>query len=78
MLEMLQRHNNRPGHLHLMVKVSHFPFIRYLTLMYFQAKGYHTLVTALYMDGDEFLTSDTVFGVKKSLVVVRMNAFGPR
>lgn len=35
-----------------------------------QAEGYHKLVTALYMDGDKYLTSDTVFGVKKSLVVV--------
>jgi hypothetical protein len=40
--------------------------------MYHQAEGYHTLVTAWYMDGDEYLTSDAVFGVKKSLVVVRM------
>ena len=38
--------------------------------MRFQAEGYHTLVTALYMDGDEYLNSDSVFGVKKSLVVV--------
>lgn len=55
MLEALHRHNNRPAHLHVMI----------------EKKGYHKLVTALYPEGDRYLTSDTVFGVKKSLVVVR-------
>ena len=45
----------RPNHLHLMI----------------QAPGYQTLTTALYPDGDKWLASDAVFGVKKSLVVVR-------
>lgn len=45
----------RPNHLHLMIT----------------APGYTTLTTALYPEGDPYLTSDTVFGVKKSLVVVR-------
>ncbi|KAF8577937.1 aromatic compound dioxygenase [Ramaria rubella] len=53
MLGTLHRHNNRPGHLHLMV----------------EAEGYRKLVTALYPEGDKYITSDTVFGVKKSLVV---------
>src|SRR5882762_3774473 len=44
----------RPSHLHLMV----------------QAPGYHKLVTALYTEGDDFLASDAVFGVRKSLVLV--------
>lgn len=44
----------RPNHLHLMV----------------EAPGYHKLTTALYPEGDRYLASDTVFGVKKSLVVV--------
>jgi len=47
------RHNMRPNHLHLMV----------------EAPGYHKLITALYPGGCDFLTSDPVFGVKKSLVV---------
>ena len=34
------------------------------------APGFHKLVTSLYPEGDEFLSSDAVFGVKKSLVVV--------
>lgn len=38
--------------------------------MWLQAKGYHALTTALYMEGDKYLTSDAVFGVKKSLVIV--------
>jgi catechol 1,2-dioxygenase len=33
------------------------------------APGYRTLVTHLFFDGDEFLESDAVFGVKPSLVV---------
>lgn len=35
-----------------------------------EAPGYHRLVTALYVEGDEWLASDAVFGVKKSLIVV--------
>ena len=44
----------RPNHLHLMI----------------EAPGYTKLVTAFYPEGDEWLESDAVFGVKKSLVVV--------
>jgi len=53
LLKIFGRHNMRPNHLHLMI----------------QAKGYRTLVTALYPEGDSYLASDPVFGVKKSLVV---------
>jgi Dioxygenase len=35
-----------------------------------EAPGFHKLVTSLYPEGDVFLSSDAVFGVKKSLVVV--------
>jgi protocatechuate 3,4-dioxygenase beta subunit len=45
----------RPNHLHLMV----------------EAPGFHKLITSLFPEGDEVLASDAVFGVKKSLVVVR-------
>ena len=48
------RHNMRPNHLHMMI----------------QAPGFRTLVTSLYPDGDVYLESDPVFGVKRSLVVV--------
>ncbi|KAF9237387.1 aromatic compound dioxygenase [Melanogaster broomeanus] len=47
------RHNTRPNHLHMIVK----------------APGYRKLVTALYPEGCDYLSSDPVFGVKKSLVV---------
>ncbi|KAG9309954.1 aromatic compound dioxygenase [Chiua virens] len=47
------RHNMRPNHLHLMV----------------EAPGYHKLISALYPEGCHYITSDAVFGVKKSLVV---------
>ncbi|KAJ3485594.1 hypothetical protein NLI96_g4850 [Meripilus lineatus] len=53
LLLKLGRHNIRPNHLHLMV----------------EAAGYQKLVTSLYPDGDDYLSSDAVFGVKKSLVV---------
>ena len=45
----------RPSHLHMMI----------------QAPGFHKLITALYPENDVYLASDPVFGVKKSLVVVR-------
>jgi len=53
LLENLGRHNMRPNHLHMM----------------FDAPGYRRLTTALYPEGDPYLSSDAVFGVKKSLVV---------
>jgi len=53
LLEHLGRHNMRPNHLHMM----------------FDAPGYRRLTTALYPEGDPYLNSDAVFGVKKSLVV---------
>jgi protocatechuate 3,4-dioxygenase beta subunit len=54
LLLKLGRHNLRPNHLHMMIK----------------APGFHKLTTALYPEGDPILSSDAVFGVKKSLVVV--------
>jgi protocatechuate 3,4-dioxygenase beta subunit len=33
------------------------------------APGYRTLVTHLFLDGDEYLASDAVFGVKPSLII---------
>jgi len=53
LLTKLGRHNMRPNHLHLMV----------------EAPGYNKLTTALFAEGDPYLASDSVFGVKKSLVV---------
>jgi protocatechuate 3,4-dioxygenase beta subunit len=50
----LGRHNLRPSHLHMMI----------------EAPGFHKLTTALYPEGDPILSSDAIFGVKKSLVVV--------
>lgn len=46
--------------------------------MMLDAPGYRRLTTALYPEGDTYLTSDVVFGVKKSLVVVRMMQPRPR
>ncbi|KAJ3537284.1 hypothetical protein NM208_g6376 [Fusarium decemcellulare] len=53
MLTLLNRHPNRPGHIHFMLR----------------KKGYDPLVTALYPRGDPYETSDPVFGVKDTLIV---------
>jgi protocatechuate 3,4-dioxygenase beta subunit len=53
LLAAMGRHPFRPAHIHFMIS----------------APGYRTLVTHLFFEGDEFLESDAVFGVKRSLVV---------
>jgi len=57
LLLKLGRHNLRPNHLHMMI----------------DAPGFRKLTTALFPEGDAILSSDAVFGVKKSLVVVSKN-----
>jgi len=52
MLEALGRHPWRPAHLHFMI----------------EAPGYETLVTHVFRDGDKYLDSDAVFGVRSSLI----------
>ena len=56
----MKRHNMRPNHLHLMI----------------EAPGFRKLITSLYPDQDIYLESDPVFGVKRSLVVVRLSSTG--
>lgn len=53
LLRLLGWNNMRPNHLHVVI----------------QAPGFHTLVTALYPDGCDYIRRDPVFGVKTSLVV---------
>lgn len=52
MLKATGRHPWRPAHLHFMV----------------QAPGYQTLITHVFRNGDPYLDSDAVFGVRQSLV----------
>ena len=52
MLEATARHPYRPAHVHFMLK----------------ADGFETLVTQVFAEGDSYLDSDAVFGVKDSLV----------
>ncbi len=52
MLKSLGRHPNRPAHMHFMVS----------------APGHETIVTHTFVDGDRWLASDAVFGVKASLI----------
>ncbi len=51
-LNFLGRHPFRPAHIHFMVK----------------AKGFVDLTTHVFIDGDPYLDSDTVFAVKESLI----------
>lgn len=53
MLNALGRHPNRPAHIHFVIS----------------APGFRRLVTHLFIDGDPYITSDAVFGVKSSLIV---------
>jgi len=53
LLLKLKRHPWRPAHMHFM----------------FEKEGYDHLITALYVKGDPYETSDAVFGVKNSLVI---------
>ncbi|GAB7542935.1 intradiol ring-cleavage dioxygenase [Cupriavidus sp. 8B] len=52
MLEATHRSPMRPAHIHFMV----------------QKPGYDTLVTHIFAEGDEYLDSDAVFGVRSSCV----------
>ncbi|HWJ86747.1 MAG TPA: intradiol ring-cleavage dioxygenase [Pelagibacterium sp.] len=61
MLEATGRHPYRPAHIHFMI--AH--------------EGYETLVTHLFMEGDPYLDSDAVFGVKQSLIVAPQAQTGP-
>ncbi|KAI9154776.1 Hydroxyquinol 1,2-dioxygenase [Paramyrothecium foliicola] len=53
LLKVLGRHPYRPSHMHFK----------------FNKAGYDPLITALYVRGDPYETSDAVFGVKESLIV---------
>ncbi|KAH9877306.1 hypothetical protein IAQ61_002670 [Plenodomus lingam] len=53
LLEKLGRHCWRPSHMHFM----------------FEKEGFDHLVTALYVRGSDYETTDAVFGVKDSLIV---------
>jgi protocatechuate 3,4-dioxygenase beta subunit len=53
LLAAMGRHPFRPAHVHFMIS----------------APGFRTLVTHLFFEGDQYLESDAVFGVKRSLIV---------
>jgi protocatechuate 3,4-dioxygenase beta subunit len=53
LLKDMGRHPFRPAHVHFMIS----------------APGYRTLITHLFIAGDQYLASDAVFGVKPSLIV---------
>lgn len=53
LLDRLERHPYRPAHIHFIVS----------------ADSYVPVTTHLFVEGDDYLGSDAVFGVKDSLVV---------
>jgi catechol 1,2-dioxygenase len=53
LLRAMGRHAWRPAHVHFIIS----------------APGFETLTTHLFVNGDEYLDSDAVFGVKDSLIV---------
>ena len=53
LLDAAGRHPMRPAHIHFMIS----------------ADGYETLITHIFVEGDEYIESDAVFGVKESLVM---------
>lgn len=53
MLERIHRHPWRPAHMHFLVT----------------AEGYEPVTTHTFVEGDSFLESDAVFGVKETLIV---------
>jgi hydroxyquinol 1,2-dioxygenase len=52
LLKASRRHPWRPAHLHFMI----------------EAPGYQTLITHVFRNGDQYLDSDAVFGVRQSLI----------
>jgi hydroxyquinol 1,2-dioxygenase len=52
MILNVRRHPNRPAHIHFLV----------------DAKGYEPLVTHVFFEGDKYLDTDAVFGVKDELI----------
>nr|WP_042197236.1 maleylacetate reductase and hydroxyquinol 1,2-dioxygenase domain-containing protein [Kibdelosporangium sp. MJ126-NF4]CEL22831.1 Alcohol dehydrogenase [Kibdelosporangium sp. MJ126-NF4]CTQ89971.1 Alcohol dehydrogenase (EC 1.1.1.1) [Kibdelosporangium sp. MJ126-NF4] len=61
MLDAVGRHPYRAPHVHFMIAKP----------------GFHTLVTQLFVQGGEYLDSDTVFGVKDGLIVAFPAQQGP-
>jgi protocatechuate 3,4-dioxygenase beta subunit len=52
MIQQTRRHPMRPAHVHFLVN----------------APGYEPLITHVFIDGDKYLDSDVVFGVKNELI----------
>ncbi|MCW5321566.1 hydroxyquinol 1,2-dioxygenase [Verminephrobacter aporrectodeae subsp. tuberculatae] len=61
LLRATRRHPWRPAHLHFMI----------------EAEGYESLVTHVFREGDRYLDSDAVFGVRSSLIAEWVPHDGP-
>ena len=62
LLQAANRNIMRPGHVHVRV----------------EAPGFHRLTSMLFIDGDPFMDSDPVFGVKQSLIMKFVQRSGVR
>jgi len=77
LLELMDRHPYRPAHIHLLVRTCHWRspsnlFISStLTAVEPQVtcEGYRPLTTQIFDRKDPYLTNDSVFAVKESLIV---------
>ena len=62
MIVQTRRHPMRPAHVHFLVN----------------AKGYEPLITHVFIDGDKYIDSDVVFGVKDELIAKVEKRSDPR
>jgi catechol 1,2-dioxygenase len=67
----MDRHPFRPAHIHIIVSNRFFWVNRQLGLTALQAthEGYKPLTTQIFDRQDKYLTNDSVFAVKDSLIV---------
>lgn len=68
LLEALDRHPNRPAHIHVIVSLG--LLIQYIAnLLQIQKDGYKPVTTQIFDRRDPYLVDDSVFAVKDSLIV---------
>lgn len=69
LLELLDRHPFRPAHIHLIVSAN--TLLRHKNTDHIQAQkdGYKPVTTQIFDKEDPYLENDSVFAVKKSLIV---------
>lgn len=69
MLQLMDRHPFRPAHIHIIVSAEQRAVKLYTDLIQATKEGYRPLTTQIFDRKDKYLTNDSVFAVKDSLVV---------